>query len=78
MVSVINKSFLFLMPLRELINSDFSFKDLLIGKQSVIAVAQKIESPLIISFNSYFLFKSDIPDFFASLISLSLSNKNLP
>ena len=44
----------------------------------VIPVAQNIESPLTISFNSYFLFKSVMPIFFASSISFLLSNINLP
>ena len=44
----------------------------------VIPVAQNIESPFTISFSSYFLFKSVMPIFLASLISLSLSNMNLP
>ena len=44
----------------------------------VIPVAQKIESPLTISSRKYFLFKSTIPNFLASLISFSLSNINLP
>ena len=45
---------------------------------SVYDKAQKIDSPLTISFKLYFLFKSFIPILFALLISSSVLNKNLP
>ena len=44
----------------------------------VIPVAQKIESPVTISSNSYFFIKSFIPIFFALSLSSSVLNKNLP
>ena len=44
----------------------------------VIPVAQKIESPLIISFKSYFFERSLIPISLALFLSVAVSNKNLP
>ena len=44
----------------------------------VIPVAQKIESPVTISFKSYFLLSSLIPIFSALEISFSSLNINLP
>ena len=57
---------------------DSKFVATLTRSPEVMPVAQKIESPLTISFKSYFLFKSFIPIFFALRISSSVLNKNLP